>query len=550
MTEDAPAASPEPPPFHGCVDWPQEGTVVAPPLLEVEGWSTHDALERIEVAVDGIVTLARPVARPRPDVHAATGSPYGLLSGFHTIVDIGDRALGERVTVDVTVVCEGGVRRHLGSASVTVGPRPSPVTVDVRDVERIAATTKRLVASHRAEASSHHHVLFVTHQLDLGGGQLYLQDLVLGLLTHHGVQCTVVSQSDGLLRPELEAAGADVCVVGPYAIDPRGYERTVRDLALLAMEVGATATIANTAGAFCAIDAAGRLGIPALWAIHESYTVDRFLTAAYGAGAVHPFVADRFRSALATAQAVLFEAAQTRDLYSPHGDPRRFVHLPYGVPLAAIDAYRADVDRAGVRAAHGFDPSDEVLLCMGTIEERKAQGALVRAFTAVAPEHPNAVLALVGHRGDAYGDFVRQYAEHLGLSDRVRVEPVTPDVYDWYALADVFILVSDVESLPRSVLEAMAFELPVLATDIYGLSDTIDDGRTGLLVPPRDMAAYEDGLRCLLEMSHLARAEMGAAAARRMRAHHDSRAYVAAYRRLLDGFARDPDDLPLSVLAG
>jgi glycosyltransferase involved in cell wall biosynthesis len=524
----------------GFLDRPAEGDVVSGPLLDIDGWVIDDALQRIEIVVDGALGLARPLARPRPDVEADTGSPHAILSGYQAVVDIADRRPGDRVVVEAVAVC-GGTRHPLGSATVTVGPPPEPAPVDMRDVRRLAATTGRLEAVGRGD----HHVLAVTHQLDLGGGQFYLQDLVLGLVAR-GVRSTVVSPSDGPLRAELEAAGVDVSVLGPYWIDPRGYERTVRDLALLAVELGATAVLANTAGSFCGVDAATRLGLPALWAIHESFSADGFLAAAYGAGVVHPYVADRFRRALAAATAVVFEAEQTRRLYAPYGDSRRFVHVPYGIPLDAVDAYRLRADRAKLRTAYGFRPSDVVLLCVGTIEERKAQGMLVRAFAEVAAGHPEAVLALVGHRGDAYGDIVRRYAEAVGLG-RVRIEPMTPDVYDWYALADVFVLASDVESLPRSVLEAMAFELPVLATAIFGLSDTVDE-QSGMLVPARDVAALEHGLRRMLDASAPERAAMGAAGARGVRQRHDSRGYVAAYRRLLDGLARDPNALPLPLL--
>ncbi len=242
---------------------------------------------------------------------------------------------------------------------------------------------------------------------------------------------------------------------------------------------------------------------------------------------------------------VIFEAEATRLLYCPHGDPRRFVKVDYGIDLAAIDAFRSGQDRAAARAAHGWRDDDVVLLCVGTLEPRKGQGSLLRAFARVAPDHPEAVLVLVGDRGDHYGAQVRAYADRLGLGDRVRIDPVTPDLYDLYAAADAFVLPSDVESLPRSVLEAMAFGLPAMVAKVFGLSELIDDGETGLHVAPRDLAALEEGLQRLLDLPEEQRRALGERGAAHIRAEHDRGGYATVYRRLIDAFAADPTALPV-----
>src|SRR5207302_10652149 len=109
-----------------------------------------------------------------------------------------------------------------------------------------------------------------------------------------------------------------------------------------------------------------------------------------------------------------------------------------------------------------------VLLSIATVQPREGQAVLLRAFARLAAAHPRASLVLVGDTGDVFGDAVRDYAERLGVADRVRVERVSPDIYEWYGCADAFVLASDVESMPRSVLEAMAFGVPVIATDVSG----------------------------------------------------------------------------------
>jgi glycosyltransferase involved in cell wall biosynthesis len=79
-------------------------------------------------------------------------------------------------------------------------------------------------------------------------------------------------------------------------------------------------------------------------------------------------------------------------------------------------------------------------------------------------------------------------------------------------MADLLVCASDVESLPRTVLEAMAWETPVLATDVFGLPELITDGETGWLCQPRDLEALAEGLDRALSSSPEERAAVARAA--------------------------------------
>ena len=112
-----------------------------------------------------------------------------------------------------------------------------------------------------------------------------------------------------------------------------------------------------------------------------------------------------------------------------------------------------------------------MLLCMGVLQERKAQLALVEAFAEVAASAPDALLVLVGYHPTPYAAFVLDAIEDLGLERRVRVLDIDPDVDRWYTCADVLVSASDIESLPRSMLESLAFGVPVLAADVFGVPE-------------------------------------------------------------------------------
>ena len=88
--------------------------------------------------------------------------------------------------------------------------------------------------------------------------------------------------------------------------------------------------------------------------------------------------------------------------------------------------------------------------------------------------------------------------------------------------ADVFVLSSEWEGLPRSVIEAMASELPVVGTDVNGTNELVIHGVTGLLVPPRDPTALAQSLTTLLLDAQMRR-EMGRRGRRRVEEEFDLR---------------------------
>jgi glycosyltransferase involved in cell wall biosynthesis len=118
-----------------------------------------------------------------------------------------------------------------------------------------------------------------------------------------------------------------------------------------------------------------------------------------------------------------------------------------------------------------------------------------------------------------------------GLSQRVELLGARADVPDLLARSDVFVLSSRSEGFPVSVLEAMAAGLPVVATDVGGVAEAVEDGETGFLVPTADPEAFARALDRLLVDGELRR-RMGAAGRARALSLFDVSGYRAAYGEL------------------
>ncbi len=112
------------------------------------------------------------------------------------------------------------------------------------------------------------------------------------------------------------------------------------------------------------------------------------------------------------------------------------------------------------------------------------------------------------------------------------------DVRPAYLAADLLVCASDIESLPRSVLEAMALELPVLGTDVFGVPEVVRDGETGWLCVQRDTGALADTLARALATPPAERARLAAAARAVIEAEHELEHCAARYARCCAQSAR------------
>jgi glycosyltransferase involved in cell wall biosynthesis len=504
------------------LDEPETGDWVES-ALSVRGWLffPQAATARIEVFLGGrSLGLAR-IGAPRLDVAEVWEGPRAA-AGFELDADLGawDGGEGEH---DLTVVATSvsGERHELEPVRVKVGTPP-------RKPGKLPppATRTGAPASDRRP-----HVLVFTHQLTLGGAQLYLLDLLRQLVRSEAASFTMVTSIDGPLRADVEALGIPVHVSDLAPYDDLGpHAGRVEELAAWSQARGVDAALLNTATAWTVpgAEAAAEIGVPFVWAIHESFPLSVLLAD------FDPEVRKRAEEALAQASALVFEAEATKRLYEPVAGAERCAMLPYGLDLEPIDAHRAEFDGEAARREAGIPADAELIACVGTVEPRKAQAMLAQAFDMIAARHPRAWVAFVGGRDDDNTEALRRYIESSPYGERMRVIPVTPEVESWYGMADVLVCASDIESVPRTVLEAMAWETPVLGTRVFGLPELITDGETGWLCEPRDLPALAAALDRVLSLPAEERQRVGAAGRPLVEERHSLERYGKEIAALLE----------------
>jgi glycosyltransferase involved in cell wall biosynthesis len=139
------------------------------------------------------------------------------------------------------------------------------------------------------------------------------------------------------------------------------------------------------------------------------------------------------------------------------------------------------------------------IACVANLRPQKDHVTLIRAMALVVKQVPNAHLLLIGSRNgpDDTHDLVRRHIHEFGLEPNVSLLGRRDDVADVLSVCDVGVLSSVSEGCPLALLEYGMSGLPVVATSVGECSDLLDQGKAGLLVPPKQAERLAD---CLLQL--------------------------------------------------
>ncbi len=246
------------------------------------------------------------------------------------------------------------------------------------------------------------------------------------------------------------------------------------------------------------------------------------------------------------AHRIVVNAEAIRQYLTAQGyDPRKIVVIRNGVDLSRFSGRRGD---SRLRQDFGLPPGAPLVAVISRLIRMKGVEHFLEAAAVVARRVPDVWFLVVGEwyrlarndaivRDDTYRHELERLAARLGLDGRIVFTGFRPDVPELLAEVAVCVLPSLGEGLPNAVLEAMAAGVPVVATRVGGIAEAVEDGVTGLLVPPRDASALARAIYGLLGDQTLA-ARFGAAGRERVVRHFSIERYVrdtaALYAQLLE----------------
>ena len=339
-------------------------------------------------------------------------------------------------------------------------------------------------------------LLLVSHDLSLSGAPLMLFQLAR-YLVNQGYQIEVVSPLPGGLASLYSEANIDLKIIPNLLADVRMGARVVAGSDTGPYEL----VLANTVVSWQMVHVARAYHVPSLLWVHES-EYGRNLALEYR----------RYADTLAHASKVVFPTQLTADLYRAFLDDNSVV-IPYGLSIP---------DRLPTIAQqkNRETPKAVTVLTIGSIEPRKGQDILMKAIHLLPSDlHAGVQFRFVGRITDKrFGRVLTKESSKL-QNVVISGEVGHAEAMAMLAEADLFLLPSQDEVLPVTVLEAMQMGKPIIATEVGGLSEAIEHGVNGYLVPYGNEQALADEIARLVGDAEL-RGQIGEAAARTFEAKY------------------------------
>jgi glycosyltransferase involved in cell wall biosynthesis len=352
-------------------------------------------------------------------------------------------------------------------------------------------------------------ILIVNHAVEIGGAERALLGMLdcldrnafepalacphTGPLTEEaasrGMRVHLGYPAPRLLEVKRRSIGKDRLAAVAY---PWDMARTVASLATLIRREGYDLVFTNSAKADIYGSLAGRLaGRPVVWRLHDIASGDAFSR--------FNLLLFRFSASL-LADRVLAISEVVKDALVSLGVKESKVSMVHNGIL--MGDKKADLSRDEVRASWGVPPHAPLVGMVGRLVDWKGPDYFIAAAAAVAAGLPETRFMLVGDAvfGEkSYVDDLKAMVEAHGLHDKVVFTGFRDDVGEIMASMDLLVHASVLpEPFGLVIIEAMAQGLPVVATRGGGVGEIVDDGETGILVPPRDAGAMAEAISMLL----------------------------------------------------
>jgi glycosyltransferase involved in cell wall biosynthesis len=350
----------------------------------------------------------------------------------------------------------------------------------------------------------------------MGGGQWSLYYLIK-YLNKDSFHPFVLCPEEGELSEKMRGAGAEVTYLDVGRIrylNPFILKKIVSIIKEKNIDLIHTDSSTET---FYACIAAKVMKIPLIWHIRVSER-EWFL--------------DRLLSMLCTRLILVADAIRPRFKWLENSEKIVVVHN--GIDLEEFDALPAiSLMREELNLSR-----DTVLLgCIGRIEKQKGQEYLISAMELIGA----ARLILVGSAEEKYLNRVKTLCKELGISKRIVFIPFRDDIPSLLKAIDILVLPSLTEGFSRIILEAMAANKPVVATNVGGNTTAVIDGETGYIVPPRDSFALATWINKLAG-NKKKRATMGQAGRERVEECFTVQRYVGGVQNVYwDIFSKVPE---------
>lgn len=328
-------------------------------------------------------------------------------------------------------------------------------------------------------------ILFLSHNLSLGGAPIVMFELAKNFINNFGCDVTIISPKNGQLKSLIEKFGIKIQIIEDF---PDVNAISAHELQEYLVQSGCRLNVksydllvTNTLVAFWGVQLAKINRIPVIWHIHESTNLAEYIKQ-FSQRSMH----EMFNKSFINANRVIFQSDITRSLYSNLNIKNNFSTINGGLQLQLINSWRKTNSKYVLRKKYRLENDHVIISIIGTTCERKGQIVFLNAieeFNKINRSDKNITFLIVGGIPGAYLNMLESKIRKSHINN-VRIFSETIEIYDFFQLSDVFVCASFVESFPMVVLLAMAFELPVISTNVFGIPEIITDSLEGRLFNP------------------------------------------------------------------
>jgi glycosyltransferase involved in cell wall biosynthesis len=358
-------------------------------------------------------------------------------------------------------------------------------------------------------------VYFIDH-LRPDGSQTVLRQLVEGMSCRGHEQMVICLNDswDHKLVQRLRATGADVRIVGKIALGS-GYGplSILHWLRSGQFDVAITLLfVSDVVGRVLAKMARVPRVITSLQTRNVNYTsLQRWLV----------------RATMRCADAVVINNSINREfaITEEGAQPDRILFIPNGV---CVEDYTKPIDQASLRASMGLMPNSKIMGSVGRLTRQKGFDVLLHAFSLIVDKDLNLIIFGVGEEEAS----LRALAVKLKVEARVHFAGYRRDIPQVLGALDLYVHSSRFEGMPIALLEAMAAACPIVASNVDGNRDLIEDGVHGWLVPPENHIMFAKAIEDALGNPREAR-RRAVAAQERVLSHFSIEAIIATWEKFL-----------------
>lgn len=345
-------------------------------------------------------------------------------------------------------------------------------------------------------------ILYVITKSNWGGAQRYAFDLA-NASKERGLEVTVACGDRGELVERLMDAGVDTAIIPGLArdISLTADVKALKNLIRLMRETRPDVVHANSSKAgLLAMLAARLVGVQKIiftahgWAFNESRPWWQKVIFAK----LHLYTVWMSHITICVSEAV------RRDAWWMPFTHKKFRVIHLGITPATLipkDEARASLAPASAESSSSILAKQTWIGTLAELHPTKGLDIAIKAFAKIASQFPDTALVMIGEGQDRA--HLTKLVQEFNLTDQVLFCGQVRDAATLLKAFDIFLFPSRSEALGYAALEAGNASLPVIASDVGGIPEIIEDGKTGLLVPVGDVDGFAAALTSLLENQNL-----------------------------------------------